>query len=89
MIVRFVRPDFSDALRLATSDGQAVRGFQFVYEDGSAEAAAAEIDRYAVLLFPKDKTPVRVRYAWDDYPDCNLVNGEGLPCGPFELEINP
>ena len=89
VIVRFVRPDFSDALRLATSDGQAVRGFQFVYEDGSAEAAAAEIDRYAVLLFPKDKTPVRVRYAWDDYPDCNLVNGVGLPCGPFELEINP
>ena len=89
VIVRFVRPDFSDALRLATSDGQAVRGFQFVYEDGSAEAAAAEIDRYAVLLFPKDKTPVRVRYAWDDYPDCNLVNGEGLPCGPFELEIEP
>ena len=89
VIVRFVRPDFSDALRLATSDGQAVRGFQFVYEDGSAEAAAAEIDRYAVLLFPKDKTPVRVRYAWDDYPDCNLVNGEGLPCGPFELEIKP
>jgi sialate O-acetylesterase len=87
VIVRFVRPDFSDALRLATSDGQAVRGFQFVYEDGSAEAAAAEIDRYAVLLFPKDKTPVRVRYAWDDYPDGNLVNGEGLPCGPFELEI--
>ena len=89
VIVRFLRPDFSDALRLATSDGQAVRGFQFVYEDGSAEAAAAEIDRYAVLLFPKDKTPVRVRYAWDDYPDCNLVNGEGLPCGPFELEITP
>ena len=89
VIVRFVRPDFSDALRLATSDGQAVRGFQFVYEDGSAESTAAEIDRYAVLLFPKDKTPVRVRYAWDDYPDCNLVNGEGLPCGPFELEITP
>ena len=87
VVVRFVRPDFSDALRLATSDGQAVRGFQFVYEDGSAEAAAAEIDRYAVLLFPRDKMPVRVRYAWDDYPDCNLVNGEGLPCGPFELEI--
>ena len=29
------------------------------------------------------------RFAWDDYPDCNLVNGDGLPCGPFELEIKP
>lgn len=27
------------------------------------------------------------KFAWDDYPDCNLANGEGLPCGPFELEV--
>ena len=36
-----------------------------------------------------DRTNLCVRYAWDDYPDCNLVNGEGLPCGPFELKIEP
>ena len=36
-----------------------------------------------------DRTNLCVRYAWDDYPDCNLVNDDGLPCGPFELEIEP
>lgn len=35
------------------------------------------------------KSVTAVRYAWDDYPDCNLVNGDGLPCGPFELEAKP
>ena len=36
---------------------------------------------------PDDCRPVRVRHAWDDFPDCNLVNGEGLPCGPFEFGL--
>ncbi len=31
-------------------------------------------------------TNVCVRYAWDDYPDCNLVSADGLPVGPFELK---
>ena len=32
---------------------------------------------------------IRVRYAWDDYPDCDLVSADGLPVGPFELESGP
>ena len=50
-----------------------------------------EISRLELAL-PRDTDPetvTAVRYAWDDYPDCNLVNGAGLPCGPFELEIKP
>ena len=30
-----------------------------------------------------------VRYAWDDYPDCDLVSADGMPVGPFELESGP
>ena len=33
--------------------------------------------------------PVSVRYAWDDYPDCDLVSEAGLPVGPFELPVGP
>jgi hypothetical protein len=30
----------------------------------------------------------RVRYAWADYVDCVLVNGDGLPAGPFVVNIS-
>ncbi len=33
--------------------------------------------------------PARVRYAWDHYPDCDLVSADGLPVGPFELPVGP
>jgi len=29
----------------------------------------------------------RVRFCWADAPLCNLFDTEGLPVGPFELEI--
>ena len=39
-------------------------------------------------MAPDGIKPEKVRYAWDDFPDCNLVNGENLPCGPFELSAD-
>ncbi len=75
---------------LATSDGGPAKGFQLVDADGKAVWTEAAIDDFDVRVsIPEGFVPTRVRYAWDDYPDCNLVNGEGLPCGPFELEIEP
>jgi len=75
---------------LATSDGGPAKGFQLVDADGKAVWTDASIDDFKVSVsIPEGFVPSRVRYAWDDYPDCNLVNGEGLPCGPFELEIEP
>ena len=32
--------------------------------------------------------PVRVRYAWDHYPDCNLKTAAGLPVGSFEIPVD-
>ena len=32
------------------------------------------------------KSPVAVRYAWEDNPECNLANGAGLPASPFRTE---
>ena len=32
-------------------------------------------------------TPNAVRYAWHDFTECVLVNGEDLPLGPFKSEL--
>ena len=79
---------------LRTSDGKPLRGFQLT--DGkTAIDVPAQIGTRgglpAVLIesIKVPFVPTHIRYAWDDYPDGNLVNGAGLPCGPFELEIKP
>ena len=79
---------FKNAAGLKTSDGEKVKGFQLAGADGKFAWADAKIvkDKIAVTI-PEGMKPAKVRYAWDDYPVCNLVNGEGLPCGPFELEV--
>ena len=79
---------FKNAAGLATSDGGPVKGFQIVDAAGKAVWAEARIVGEGVAVaVPPDFSAVRVRYAWDDYPECNLVNGEALPAGPFELEV--
>jgi sialate O-acetylesterase len=30
--------------------------------------------------------PIAVRYAWENFPDCNLYNGAGLPASPFRTD---
>ena len=79
---------FKNAAGLATSDGEAVKGFQLVGADGKAVWATAEIAGETVAVaVPEGLAPAKVRFAWDDFPECNLVNGDALPCGPFELDI--
>ena len=79
---------FKNAAGLATSDGEAVSGFQLVGADGKAVWAKAEIAGETVAVaVPEGLAPTKVRYAWDDYPVCNLVNGDALPSGPFELPL--
>ena len=79
---------FKNAAGLATSDGEAVKGFQLVGADGKTVWAGAEIAGETVAVaVPEGLAPAKVRFAWDDFPECNLVNGDALPCGPFELDI--
>jgi sialate O-acetylesterase len=33
--------------------------------------------------------PTAVRYAWADYPECNLYNKEGIPASPFRTDDWP
>jgi sialate O-acetylesterase len=83
---------------LKARDGGLIRGFQakingvwhsveadeHVYVPESGETHLVQL---ALPPNTDPKSVTAVRYAWDDYPDGNLVNDEGLPCGPFELEI--
>lgn len=78
---------FKNASGLKTSDGAAVSGFQVVDVAGEATWAQAAINGETVIVtVPEGVKVSAVRFAWDDYPVCNLVNGEDLPCGPFQLE---
>lgn len=79
---------FRNAAGLAAKDGGPLKGFQLVGADGKAAWADAEIDGETVrVAVPTGSVPAKVRHAWDDYPACNLVNGNGLPCGSFEMPV--
>ena len=53
-----------------------------------ANATIAGKDR-VVVHSPQVKEPIAVRFAWEDYPVCNLLNNEGLPAVPFRTDDFP
>jgi sialate O-acetylesterase len=42
-----------------------------------------------VLSSPHVPKPVAARYAWANYPECNLYNKAGLPAPPFRTDDWP
>jgi sialate O-acetylesterase len=66
---------------VAGSDGKFVPAkAEFIQEDGKP---ATRVKVWSNKL----KTPVAVRYAWEDNPtEANLVNSEGLPASPFRTD---
>ena len=88
--VAFVDPlTGKPTVNLAGND--VVRGFEVAGADGRfVRVAARTCDFHNIVRvsIPQGMEPARVRYAWDDYPDCNLVTEAGLPVGPFELPVD-
>lgn len=79
---------FKNAAGLKTADGGEVIGFQVVDAQGKATWAKAAIDgEKVVVTVPEGVEASSVRFAWDDFPACNLVNGDNLPCGPFKMAV--
>lgn len=72
-----------------TVKGDSLKEFAIAGKDGNFKWANAEIKGDSVIVWNEDITnPVKVRYAWADYPDnANLYNKEGLPASPFEIEL--
>ena len=51
------------------------------------KAALGRIDGTALVVSsPEVPSPVAARYAWSENPDCNLVNGAGLPATSFRTD---
>ena len=91
--VAFVDQRFArlDSRPVRFSPDKEVRGFELAGADGRFVRVAARTcdarDTIRVSV-PQGMEPVRVRYAWDDYPDCDLATEAGLPVGPFELPVS-
>ena len=71
---------------LKAKDG-ALTGFMIAGEDKQWKPAATQIEGDKVIVCsPEIAKPVAVRYAWQDWPECNLTNGAGLPASPFRTD---
>jgi len=71
---------------LVAKDG-ALQGFVIAGEDLQWKPARARVEGDKVIVSsPELKKPAAVRYAWENFPACNLYNGAGLPASPFRTE---
>jgi sialate O-acetylesterase len=68
---------------LTSKDGD-LRGFEIAGKDGNWKPAIARIDGDTIVVSAADvPEPVAARYAWSNFPSCNLYNVAGLPASPF------
>jgi len=71
---------------LLAKDGP-LKGFTIAGADKNFVDAKAEINGDKVVVSSDQvPTPVAVRYAWANVPDCNLWNKDGLPASPFRTD---
>lgn len=85
-----IRISFRHADGLKTRDGGPVRGFRLAGADKVWKTATARLEGTEVVVSSADvPSPVAARYAWAENPDCNLVNGAGLPATSFRTDDWP
>ena len=64
-----------------------LKSFVIAGEDKQWRPAQARIDGDKVVVSSPDvPKPVAARYAWENFPTCNLYNGAGLPASPFRTD---
>ncbi len=69
------------------AQGGELKGFAIAGPDGKWVWARARIEGNTVIVsHPDVKQPRAVRYAWAENPLATLVNGAGLPAGPFRTD---
>ena len=75
---------------LVAKGGATLKGFAIAGSDKKFVWAEARIEGDKVVVSsPKVKSPVAVRYAWADNPECNFCNQAGLPASPFRTDDWP
>jgi len=88
--VAFV-PQVAGTPPIVLAGDEEIRGFELAGANGRfvrVGAQTGDVPNVARVQVPDGMVPVRVRYAWDHYPDCNLKTTAGLPVGPFELPVD-
>jgi len=84
------RLKMKDAKGLKTADGGAPTSFVICGKDGKWRMANARIEGESLVVWHENVlAPTAVRYAWANNPKANVVNGEGLPLGPFRTDDFP
>ena len=79
--------NFKHADRGLKAKGGDVKGFMLAGEDKQWKPATAKIEGDKVTVTSAEVAkPVALRYAWTQYPDCNLYNGAGIPASPFRTD---
>ncbi|MEY8706540.1 sialate O-acetylesterase [Bacteroides faecichinchillae] len=72
---------------LKTKNGEKPKGFTIAGLDHKFHWADAVIEGNSIVVSsPEVPFPVAVRYAWADYPVCNMYNGADLPMSPFRTD---
>jgi len=67
--------------------GGELTGFVVAGADRQWKPARARIVGETVVVSSPDvAAPVAARYAWENWPTCNLFNGAGLPASPFRTD---
>jgi sialate O-acetylesterase len=73
---------------LVAKDGD-LKGFTVAGADGKFVPAKAEIKgAYVFVSADGVSKPMAVRYGWENVPDVNLFNKEGLPASPFRTDVD-
>jgi sialate O-acetylesterase len=69
---------------LRSRDGKPLDWFTIAGPDGEFVPAQARVDGDSVVVWSEQvEQPKAARFAWDETAQPNLVNGAGLPAGPF------
>jgi sialidase-1 len=75
---------------LFASDEKPIRHFEITGDDGKFHVATARVQGQTLVVeSPSVLSPRKVRYAWSPFPTppVNLVNSEGLPASPFQIDL--
>ncbi|WP_438482627.1 sialate O-acetylesterase [Oleiharenicola lentus] len=84
-----LRVQFEHAQGLRSRDQAALTHFSIAGKDGIFHPAAAIIVKNEVVVSsPLVRSPIDVRFAWQETATPNLVNAAGLPAIPFRTDRN-
>lgn len=80
--------DFDPGAEGLAAGTEGLKGFEFVFEDGSAAPAKASIQGNKVVLpLRPGQEPGAVRYAWKNGSAASLFNSAGLPASTFYIPV--